>query len=136
MPPTITKMRSRPPHHTPHSPPYTLLIIQLLDKSKDNLIMTHTQGRNMQLYPIQQPINHCKYSCVLTECMYNTYKSYWKIVLVMNGDLLVLYVDTPTVIIRMKLIYLSYSYQTILYGQQAVSPCNKGLISDLHCYVE
>ena len=44
--------------------------------------------------------------------------------------------DTPTVVIHIKLIFHCYSYWTILYSWHAVSPCNKGLISDLHCNVE
>ena len=42
MPPAITKKRS-----LPLPPPYTLIIEELLDKSKDNLMMAYTQGRNM-----------------------------------------------------------------------------------------
>jgi len=32
---------------TPHTPQNTQLIVQLLNKSKDNLMMANTQGRNM-----------------------------------------------------------------------------------------
>ena len=33
------------PHH-PHSPQHTLLIVWLLNKSKDKLMMAYTQGQN------------------------------------------------------------------------------------------
>ena len=45
MPPTNIKTRSRPTN--PHTLQNTPIILYFLDKSKDNLMMANTQGRNM-----------------------------------------------------------------------------------------